>query len=605
MPRPSRIRRTPFAQLLLGAASALLLAAALPAEARNVSGAYRACMASVSPRRVARTLARCGEVIDSQNATRAQYLNASLRRGRLRANAHDLSGALSDFQRAVDLNRSDPRALLALGDVQARLNNPDAALLNLAAASDNASFGDSAIRSDAQARIGDIHLQRQHWRRAEGAYDEAFVSAANTAQQVRAALGQGHARFGAGQIGAAIAAYAAAEPYSIEAALALANAHRHIASLPAAPASDFDTAQANYSRVLSRLPARDDEQTRRLRAAAHAGRGQLFLDRYRRTHANSDLRNATADFEAAVENDSQSVDALVGRAAVYALTPENRRRALADLDSALRISPNDPELHSRRGALFADMGDAEAAMRDYDDALRHGGEQSYQAYFRRGVIYLDSGDFRRADQSFEHAVLLAEGGYLPPGTDPSRALAEALMMRSRATLSLLDAPGDRAESVAQRALGYADRAASLQPGQSRYAANRCLTRASAGGDWITAQAACQDAIASARGPGELRDAHGAMGLLLLRWALARAPSSAEERSGLDAAVRSFHRAIGDAGAANQEGAGHVALYRYARGVALQCSSRLGEAARDMREALEADRSVANRLQNYRIRPCNV
>jgi tetratricopeptide (TPR) repeat protein len=387
--------------------------------------------------------------------------------------------------------------------------------------------------------------------------------------------------------------------------LALGDAQRVLANR--GDAESFAEAVLTYQRALDKIgPESTGAEQRRQLARAYAGRGDLYMQRYLRSQTDSspnarDLRQASLNFESAVAADIQNVEALVGRARVYAQTPASYQRGVADLDRAVRIRPDDGELYRERGDLFRLIGDNERAMSDYDNALERGGNQSYRTYFRRGEIYLNAGDYVRADQSFQQAAALAQHGPLPPDMDTQTAMAEALWMRSRATWNLIDSPGLVARDVALRARNLADDAARWQPNQSRYEAGRCLTRSVAGGEWGTAEDACRAAIRLASDPSQLSEAYGTMGMLQLRWALAGAPDGASEATHLQYAANYFGDAVrADSARAN---ATRTALYLYAQGVALECLGRQIEANRAMRQALEADRSVEARFLTHRIRHC--
>lgn len=604
MSRRSQLRRSRLLQLLLGAAPALLLAAAAqPAEAwAGVGGSYRTCKEQ-NPRRIERAIAACNTVIEHRRATLRQVQNSLIARANMRVSRNDLTGAQADLEQAQRMGADDPATMVALGQVRARLNDPDAALDAFNAASEGTTNQDSAASYEASIAIGQIQLERQQWSQAIASYTNAYRATSDNVKRSRALVGRGHARLGAGDIAAAIDDYEAAvdrDENSLNALLALGDARRILANRGSA--ENFDEAELIYVRALDKIgPQSTGAEQRRQLARTYAGRGDLYVQRYLRDRAQADLHQASRDFEDAVEADIQNVDGLVGRATVYAQATATYQRAVADLDRAIRIRPDNGELYRARGDVLTLLGDDERAMRDYDSALERGGVQSYRTYFRRGEIYLNAGDYVRADQSFQQAAALAQHGPLPPDLDTSTAMAEALWMRSRATWNLIDAPGLVASDVAVRARNLADDAARWRPNQSRYEAGRCLTRSVAGGEWSTAEQACRDAIRLAGDASQLSEAYGAMGMLQLRWALAGAPNGATETTHLQYAANYFGDAV--RADSNRTSTTRTALYLYAQGVALECLGRQIEANRLMRQALEADRSVESRFLTHRIRHC--
>lgn len=608
MTRPSQPRRGRVSQLLLGAAPVLLLAVAAPADARSISGSLRTCERQ-DQRRIERAIDACSYVIGREDrASVVQTQRALVARANMRVSRNDLSGAQSDLEDARRLGAEDPATLVALGQVQARLNDPDAALSNFDSATQAATNHHRRAAYEAWLSTGAIQLERQQWTQAIQSYTRAFEITSVGARQARALIGRGHARLGAGDINGAIEDFDLAterDEASVEALVVLADGYRLKAAC--GHAESFSDADTTYANALSRLAASPDAAPQRsLLARAHAGRGDLYLQRYFRRPAPSDLQQASRDFEDAVEADIQNVAALVGRAAVDTQTPATRQRAVADLDRAIRLAPAEAEIYRARGDLFTLLGDDERAMRDYDQSLQLGGAQTYRTHFQRGLIYINAGDYVRADQSFAQAEALARHGQMPPGTDNSAALADALAMRSRATWNLIDMPGFEAQTIALRARNLADEAANLQPGRSRYQAGRCLTRSVAGGEWATAEQACNLAIDLARqasdGP-QLSEAYGAMGMLQLRWALSRAPNGVTEATHLQAAANYFGQAVEADRPTSPDSITRAALNNYARGVALECLGRTIEANGFMRTALNADRSVEAKFLTHRIRHC--
>jgi len=591
-------RRAGLAMLMLGVAPALMLAAAQPAHAGGAFSMWRC--ADDNPRHVERSLAACSQVIGDAGASMAHVRRALGVRAGIRSERGDLTGALHDLQRAISLGDASARTYLALGRVQMRLNDPDAlASLNQA---QRLAVNDAPMLFEIGVSLGAFELDRRNWALAADAYARAYTNAANDQQRARTLAGAGHARLDGGALDDAIRDYTRAReadrtPTTV---LALADALRLRAGRQPGTA-DFAAAHAAYGEVLALTPQTENVAARSLRARALTGRGDLLLARYRRLGAGADLAEAGRDYDSALGLDSQSIAALTGRAAVFAQSLSGLQRAIADLDSALRAHPNNAELLGMRGDLHAQLGDRESAMRDYDASLHNGGAQSFDIHYRRGLLYLDAADYARAEQSFAHAVTLAEGGYLAPGADGAAATADALSMRARATWGLIDEPGADPRALALRAVGFADRAASLQPGRPRIVASRCLARTVGGGQWTLAEGACNDAITLARANGghaDLSYALGAMGLLQLRWALAGAANTTEEHERLTTASLYLRDAIGADADPTQ-----TALHQYAQGIALECLGRSGEAARLMRDALVADRAVAARFSAHRIRRC--
>jgi tetratricopeptide (TPR) repeat protein len=609
MPRAnvSFSRRARFIAMLAGAASALAIAAAAPASAGLPWGNMSTCTSAAQNMRPARTdraIRACTTIIENGRTSMVNMRRALMARGGLYVGRGNFDLALADYRRAADQNPTDPRGHLALGRTQARVNDLDGALRSFETAYQHAS-GDLA--GEARIAAGDVHRQRGEWVEATVAYSDADVLTVDADQRVRLLIGRGHAKAGWGDLVAAMSDYSLAlaeDRTSIEARLALADANR-LSAFPTGGEVDwphYTMAVDLYGEAIAELEARRDGADRRqLNATILTGRGELFLRRYLVDGDRSVLSLAGRDFDAAINLNSGDVRALSGRAAAYAQNPADRERAMADLNRALSIAPDSPELYRARANIYAEAGDSERAVRDYDQTIRRGGANSYAAYYRRGVIYLEEGDLLRAEQSFTRAASLAAAGEVGPGVDPHVARAQALAMRSRTAWGRMDEPGADVRAIARRARDDADMAASLSPNRTDFVAESCLARTVAGGEWDRAALACRQAINMAEDagvPAQLSNAYGTRGLLQLRRALS-GDSNVNEVIHLQFAENDLTRAV----RANPDDGRQTALYRYALGVTLECLNRRLEADRITAAALNADRGVAARFEAHRIRRC--
>jgi tetratricopeptide (TPR) repeat protein len=597
--------RVQFAALLAGAVSAIALIAAAPASARLPWGDYSTCTSATPGMRndrVQRAIRACTSVINNNRSTLAQTRRALISRAALYEGRNDLGHALEDYQRAVQLERTDAEALLALGRMEARVNDLDGALASFDEAFHRARSGD--IAANARIGAGDVLRERSAWPEAVAAYTEADNITADPDARTRLLLGRGYANAAQGRLMVAIADYEEAyltDRQSVQALIALADAHRVLAFPPNQPASSFHYAEAlsYYNDAFQILgDRRDDANRRQLTAVVLSGRGELYLRRHFYATDPGALANAGDDFNTAVTLDSANVRALSGRAAVFSQSPAERDRAIADLDRALRFAPDSAELYRARANIYAEQGDSERAVSDYDQTIRRNGANSYAAYYRRGLIYIEEGDYRRAQQSFTQAISLASSGDVGPGVDPTTARAEAMSMRGRAAWGLIDQPGVDVRNIANEARRDTATAASLLPYRADLVTRSCLTRTVAGGDWDAASDECRRAVTVAQDPAERSEAYGASGLLQLRWALSQG-SNTEEVQRLQFAEDQLLRAI----RADSSPSPRTALNRYALGVALECLNRRTEANRETAAALSMDRGVAARFEAHRIRRC--
>ena len=72
---------------------------------------------------------------------------------------------------------------------------------------------------------------------------------------------------------------------------------------------------------------------------------------------------------------------------------------------ALHLNPNYADAYYNRGATYADIGDYERALHDYDQALQIAPNDA-ESYIGRGVVYKRKGEYDRALQDSNQAITL-------------------------------------------------------------------------------------------------------------------------------------------------------------------------------------------------------
>jgi tetratricopeptide (TPR) repeat protein len=101
------------------------------------------------------------------------------------------------------------------------------------------------------------------------------------------------------------------------------------------------------------------------RALAHSVRGAY--------------ENAIADYDASLALDPNSAVALNNRAWAYFKLGQPERGA-ADVERALAMVPDSPHTLDTRAHIRQSRGDVRGAMRDYESAMRYGGEHIIKLY---------------------------------------------------------------------------------------------------------------------------------------------------------------------------------------------------------------------------------
>ena len=85
------------------------------------------------------------------------------------------------------------------------------------------------------------------------------------------------------------------------------------------------------------------------------------------------------------------------------------------------------------GVVFRDLGEYDAAIADFDTALKLGHPDPHWVHFNRGTAYMDKGDYDRAIAEFDRALALKPD------------YAEAREQREAAHRHLSEFDPDRAE----------------------------------------------------------------------------------------------------------------------------------------------------------------
>ena len=135
------------------------------------------------------------------------------------------------------------------------------------------------------------------------------------------------------------------------------------------------------------------------------------------------LRGEQGDEEAALESyatalklDPELVE-VFGNRAVLHYTAGRVAEAVSDLDRAIALRDTGA-LRVNRGIGLLELGEAEAAVRDFDAALESADADRAEALFRRGLAHHIAGDHPRAAADWAaHLLLVAEGGEVSDHAD--------------------------------------------------------------------------------------------------------------------------------------------------------------------------------------------
>ena len=83
----------------------------------------------------------------------------------------------------------------------------------------------------------------------------------------------------------------------------------------------------------------------------------------------------------------------------------NPKRAIAYLNSAIRLNPNDADSYRHRGIVYSELGQHEQAVEDYNKAISLKNDNA-NAYHSRGIAYDSLNQHQRAIEDFNEAISL-------------------------------------------------------------------------------------------------------------------------------------------------------------------------------------------------------
>ncbi len=104
------------------------------------------------------------------------------------------------------------------------------------------------------------------------------------------------------------------------------------------------------------------------------------------------------------------------------ISQQHLRRLIAELDPQIRAQPK-VSLHNQRGNLYAILGEFQAALADYDQALDLDPEDPC-TYINQGVLFRLLGEFELGFSSFDYALTLCAARAQPAALLAAHAHAE-------------------------------------------------------------------------------------------------------------------------------------------------------------------------------------
>jgi tetratricopeptide (TPR) repeat protein len=312
-------------------------------------------------------------------------------RGNMHAERGDLKAAISDYDRAIDLDPRDASLYLYRGVARRAQGDLAAAIPDL----------DRAVRLDpgyarAYGNRANAHYERGDLEAAIADYGQAVALFKDRSDRAMAYNNRGLAHRAHGDLEAAIADYERAIslfPDGPDKAMAYNNR-----GMVRRAQGDLKAAIANYDRAIELDPQL---------AEAYGNRANA---RYEQGH----LVAAIADYNEALERNPQLAEAFTNRGNARYERGE-WEAAIADYTAAIELSPQSSYPYVGRGLARQREGKLEAAVADYDRAIQLDAEYA-MAYINRASAHYERGDLEAAIADYDRAISL-----LPDGLQRARA----------------------------------------------------------------------------------------------------------------------------------------------------------------------------------------
>lgn len=150
---------------------------------------------------------------------------------------------------------------------------------------------------------------------------------------------------------------------------------------------DYDGSDATFKTLLSYYPKYDN---------AYLGRAQLFLSK-------GDTIAALRDISQCIEINKNNSDAYIMRADILIRNKSDYKKALADMDSAIRLEPKKADYFVNRAFLKYNLDDYFGAMADFDYAISLDPSNT-AAHLNRGMLRTEVADNNKAIEDFSFVI---------------------------------------------------------------------------------------------------------------------------------------------------------------------------------------------------------
>ncbi|MCL2933559.1 MAG: tetratricopeptide repeat protein, partial [Trichodesmium sp. MAG_R03] len=347
---------------------------------------------------------------DKAEKCRQQAVNILHKRGLIKLQKRDHTGALKEYNQAIFLEQNNSLLYHNRAIVIAQMGNLKGAIENFKKALE-LNPKDLQIYNN----LGAAYVELGEFNQAIELFSQALKLDSQDSQDSQIYQNLGVVCFKAGDQQGAIAYYNQAiklNPNKPEAYYNRGIAYRFL--------GDNQDAINDFTKVLKLNPKVVDAYTQRGIARfeikdvegaiadfdeaikLHPKHSEAIYNRAIIRRLNKDNQGSLDDFNQVIQLHPNYIDAYIKRGIVR-LDLGDHRGGLEDLDHAVQLQPNNAEAYYQRGNTKRSLGDISGAIIDFEAAIKFN-PQYHQAYNDLGIVYLKIGDIPGAMKNFETAI---------------------------------------------------------------------------------------------------------------------------------------------------------------------------------------------------------
>jgi tetratricopeptide (TPR) repeat protein len=379
----------------------------------------------------------------SKSIEMAEDPNAYNSRGLIRFQLVDISGAIKDFDDAIEKKAMYSEAYLNRGIAKAEQDSMQSAIDDFTKAIKNHRYEDTTqakvLESIAYYERGRVFLKLGKYKEAisdfnrsllldssnsnvfydkavaetsMGEYENALGNYSTAIQKDKNAAGAYNNR---GLVKLFLVDYEGSvkdfsQAIAIDSSMTDALANRASAKIEM---GDYTGAIADFERAIAKGFTKKNTK-RHIKApvqADHKTHSHALLKRAHAKYKLLDYKGAIADYDQAITTNQGNFEAFYCRANLKS-DLKDEKGALVDYDKAVELAPENAKVYYNRGTHFFEFKQYEKAVTDYSKAIELDSKMM-QAFHNRGAIFEELNEFQKAIDDYSEAIELEKASNDP------------------------------------------------------------------------------------------------------------------------------------------------------------------------------------------------